>query len=283
MNAVLICPSHIPAVAALERKRPLVLAPFLGQTVLEYGLAHLAALGVKHVRLLVPDRASQVEELVKAGEAWGLTLETLSGAVAEELIAAGSFNSPQLLTLDHLPQLPDHPLWRSYRDWYVAQQVLIAKIAPQRVGMREITPGVFVGLRSKVAVDATLSGPCWIGAGVHVGSRVVIGAGTVVEDGSYIEEGAELHRSIVGPGTYVGKFTEILDSFAWGNSLLSFESGSVAEVSDPFLLSEVRTRKGLTGGLLDALWGPRTVAPNSPPEAISHERLPAGLALEPQP
>jgi len=237
MKIVLRCPKHCSTVPALSRRHPLVLAPFLGQTVLEHTLAALATEGFRQVRIEASDRVNHLQEIVGSGQAWGLKVEfpsphDLNDDVVEDPV----------ITLDHLPQLPQQPLWNSYRDWYNAQQTLLSTMARQRVGMREIAPDVFVGLRSQVTADARLIGPCWIGANVFVGSGTLIGPGTILEDGCYIDAGAEIIGSVAGPKTYVGSCTEIRDSFAWGSDLLQLDTGSVIEVSDPFLLSAVKPK-----------------------------------------
>lgn len=251
MKLVLRCPRQRSTVPALGRRRPLVLAPFLGQTVLEHTLAALATAGVRQIRIEASDRADQLQEVVGSGQTWGLKVEFSSAHDLNDDSA-----EDQVMTLDHLPQLPQQPLWSSYRDWYNAQRALLSSVARQRVGMREIAPDVFVGLRSQVAADARLIGPCWIGANVHISPGTLIGQGTVLEDGSYIDSGAEIIGSVVGPQTYVGSCTEIRDSFAWGSDLLQLDTGSVIEVSDPFLLSAVKSKPKMFAFLQRILsWG----------------------------
>ena len=52
-----------------------------------------------------------------------------------------------------------------------------------RIGLRETRPGVWVGMRSRIAGDAELLAPCWIGENVLVGSGATLGPGAVVENG----------------------------------------------------------------------------------------------------
>jgi len=248
MNLALEFPTDGSAVPALSRKTPLVLAPFLGQTVLEHALAGLASEGVKRVRIEAGDQAEQIQRVVGQGEAWGLALEVSSALGRQDGLAPA-----RVLTLDQLPQLPQQPLWRNYRDWFSAQQALMPVLARQRVGTREVSPGVFIGLRSRIAADARMSGPCWIGASVFVGPGAIIGPGTVIEDGSYVDAGAEIVGSIIGPQTYVGAFTEVRDSFAWGNELLHLDTGSLTKVADRFLLGELQVRRNRLGGLIDII------------------------------
>lgn len=241
-NVILNCSVNDIAVPALARKRPVVLGPFLGATVLEHALAALATDGVKRVQLEVADHDEEIRSVVGRGKAWGLEVEFVADAATVK-----SSSDTRSVSLETLPQLPDRPLWRSYRDWYGAQLSLLPRLAPQRVGMKEIATSVFVGLRSQIAPDARLNGPCWIGANVFIGSGAVIGPGTVIEDGCYIDSGAEVTGSTVGPQTYVGKFTEVHDSFAWGSELLHLDTGSLTEVADRFLLGALRQPKNWLG------------------------------------
>ncbi len=246
MNAVLRCSPDITTVPALARRHPLALTPFLGATVLEHALSALAAEGVKHVRIEATDRVDELRHITGRGEAWGLEIQ-FSDDAPDPLPPA------RIVELDRLPQLPNQPLWRTYRDWYSAQLALLPAMANRRVGMREMAPGVFVGLRTRVDPSATLLGPCWIGANISIGSRAVVGPGTVIEDGSYIDSSAEVSGSIVGPQTYVGAFTEVRNSFAWGRDLLNLDTGSLTEVSDRFLLAGLQRRPGAWGGIGEAV------------------------------
>jgi len=48
--------------------------------------------------------------------------------------------------------------------------------------------------------------------------------------------------SIVGPETYVGEFTEVKHSLAWGSTLINWQTGSCTHVPDAFLLSPLSQR-----------------------------------------
>ncbi len=248
MNVILQCPVEVSAVPALANQRPLVLVPFLGQTVLEHALAGLAAEGAKRVRIEGTEPVEEIRQVVGQGEAWGIKI-----VFSQDAPPAGEWSDARVVKLNALPQLPQQPLWGSYRDWYAAQLALLPVVAAQRVGMREVAPGVFVGHRTQVAGDATLIGPCWIGANVFIGPKATVGPGSIIEDGSYIDGGAEIVGSVVGPQTYVGAFTELRDSFAWGNRLLHLGTGSLTEVTDCFLLGPVQSESKLVDGLRSAV------------------------------
>ncbi len=252
MKALIICPADRKAVAALARRRPLALTPCLGQPVLGRVLAFLASAGAKEITVLAADRPDRIRKFAGRGEAWGVKLEVIPEAreltVAEARAkyqaspAAGERWLPaphDIFLLDRLPQWPDQPMWESYAGW---QHVLLAGLpqaAREKVGMREVSPGVYLGLRTKVAESVQLRAPCWIGANVWLGPRVTVGPESIVEDDVYVDTGAEIAGSIIGPKTYVGALTEVRQSLAWGRDLLNLASGSVTEVTDHFLLGEL--------------------------------------------
>lgn len=242
---ILICPGPRPAVAALAVKQPLVLAPFLGQSVLEHAIAHYAAAGATEISILASDRPESIRAALGHGERWGVRLTVVSETVELEVAAArarhghGQTGDTEVWLLDRLPQLPGHSLWDSPAAWLAAQLALLPRAAKERVGMHQRAPGVFVGLRSRIAGDATLQGPCWIGTNVRVGSGAVVGPNAIIEDGSFVDEGAEVGHSVVGPETYVGAQTELRDSLAHGADLLNLRNGSRATITDRFLLGDL--------------------------------------------
>lgn len=231
LKVIVHCPLASDTVPELSRRKPLVLLPFLGGTVLAHALTALAGEGIQQVGIEAGDRTPDILQWVGNGKAWGLRIGT-----AESLQEESPGTDYRELTLDQLPQLPGRKLWVSYLGWFDVQMSLLESLARLKVGMREIQPGVFVGLRSRVAADARLSAPLWIGEHVFVGSGVRLGPKAIIEDHCYIDAGTEVSGSVVGPETYVGSCTEIHRSFAWGGDLLNFESGSFTQVADKFLL-----------------------------------------------
>lgn len=250
MKALLICPSERPQVRALAQDYPLVLTPLLGQSLLEYWLSHLACSGVKEVLLLAHDRPEQVGEVAGDGSRWGLTLAVaeesreLSPAQALLKYAAELDAGPgrtRLAVLDHLPERSEHPLFASYAGWFSElQQWMEQALTPERVGVHETRPGIWQGVGGEVSPEAVLQAPCWLGQHVFVGAGAVVGPNTIVEDGAFVEPGAEVTRSCIGTGTFVGRFARIDGSLAFGNTLVNWQTGSLATVPDSFLLSALR-------------------------------------------
>lgn len=254
MNAFLICPAPRPAVAALAEKAPLAALPLFGATVIEYWLVHLAGRGARQVSVLAADRAEELSRIVGDGARWGLTVEivpTPAEPTVQETLArygenaACAGNEPpapdDIVLLDHFPSLAGADMFGSYERWFDAVQTWMPHaLTPDRVGWREIKPGVHAGIRSHIPGDAILIPPCWIGEKVYLGPGVTIGPMAVVEDRTIVETGAEITRSIVGPETLVGRFTEIRESLAWGDTLIDWRTGSCLRVSDAFLLCPLR-------------------------------------------
>jgi len=259
MKAILICPSPRSAVPLLSENAPLAAAPLLGQSLIEYWLSYLACAGARQVTVLAHDRSERVSGLAGDGARWGLEVTTIAESReltpgqallkhAPELGAIGAQSGVALL--DHLPGLAERPILTSYADWFQALcEWMPRAVTPDRVGIRQTAPGIWVACRARVARDAQLRAPCWVGDRACVGAGARLGPCTVVEDGAVIDSAAELAGSWIGPDTFVGRFAEVANSLAWGNALLKWQNGSLAKVADPFLLCALRQpRAGRAAG-----------------------------------
>lgn len=248
MKTCLICPSERFAVSALAQTAPLSNLSILGKSLLEYWLEHMAGLGAKQVYVLAADRPGMVCELAGNGARWGLNVEVL--AEAREL-TPGLARSKYPVTkadwlpepcdavlMDHFPGQPEHPLFASYAGWFSAVLAWLPKAATMnRIGVRELQPGVWTAMHTHIAGTARLQAPCWIGEGVRVGPRSVIGPMAILENHVFVESDSEITNAIVGPETLVGKFTGLNDTLARGGTVIDLKTGSVASVNDPFLIS----------------------------------------------
>ena len=249
MKACLICPAERPAVSALAQIAPLANLPLLGKSLLEYWLEHLASLGATQVQVLAADRPDLARAVVGNGARWGF----ISAEVSEEmrelppLLARAKYPILQtvewlpepfdMVSMTHFPGQPEHPLFASYADWFAALFAWLPHAATlNRIGVREVQPGVWAGMRSHIAPSAQLRGPCWIGEGSRVGPRSVIGPKAIVEDYALIESDCQVTDAVIGPQTLVGKLAEVKDSFAWGGTLINWKTGSITTSPDPFFV-----------------------------------------------
>lgn len=244
-KALLICPSPRGGVPELSRTAPLAAAPLLGESLVEYWLSHLAQAGVKEVRILADDRPEQISKVAGDGARWGLKVEVtpelreLTTAQAQIKYASEFPATGQNLiaVLDHFPGAQEWPLFTSHADLFVAMMRWMPKAKTvDRVGVRELRPGIWLGLHAQISPEAQLRGPCWVGQHVYVGARATVGPNAVVEDRSLVEAGAEIVNSVIGTDTFVGRLAALQKSFAWGNTLVNWETDSVIQVPDAFLL-----------------------------------------------
>jgi len=266
MKALLICPSPRPAVLSLSADAPLAAVPLLGESLLEYWLTDLTLAGIKQVRVLADDRPEQVSALIGNGARWGIAVEV--SAESRELTPAqaqlkyaqefpSTISQNVIATLDHFPGMPQRKLFNSYADLFAGLNDWMPKARTvDRVGVRELQPGVWVGTHVHISPEAKLRAPCWIGKYTFIGPRAVIGPCAVVEDRSFVEGGAEIVNSVVGPDTFVGQLLALQDSFAIGNTLTNWKSAACSRITDAFLLSALRRpaiARSSEGGILDRL------------------------------
>jgi NDP-sugar pyrophosphorylase family protein len=237
MKSVLICPSDHLNVRLLAVDTPLAAVPALGQAVVEYWMSHLACSGVKQVLVLASDRADEVRKLVGDGSRWGVVAEVLEEARELTPEQAAAKYTAQASVMDHFPGLPSHPLFAGYSQWFAALEAWmpLAK-TPDRVGMRELRPGVWAGLHGHISSKATLRAPCWLGDHVYVGPGAMVGPRVILERGAFVEPDAEIESSVVGPATFVGRYVRVKDSLAWGGTLVHLQTGLENKVSDAFVL-----------------------------------------------
>ena len=268
MNAVLICPAERPELEQLGKAAPLAAVPMLGQSPVEHWLEHLSRLKVKHVRVLTADRPHLLRLLVGDGSRWGLQVEVLPERAeltpeqALEKYGAENVRNPvklihHIFTADVLPG-DSKPLFTNYSCLMDALKERLSRVkAGDRIGLREIKPGIWVGLRTKIDPKARLHAPCWIGENAWIGPEAVIGPNAIIEDRTFIDRGAWIENSLVLPDTYVGEVVEVRDSIAWANRLINCKSGSCVLVPDEFLLSGFQRPKPLR---LGAGWPGRIAA-----------------------
>jgi len=265
MKAMLICPSSRPAVNQLSQVAPLAALPLLGECLVEYWLTHLALTGFQEVTILADDRPEEISAIVGNGARWGLKVEVI--AESRELSPAQAQikyalefppTAPQniIIMLDHLPGMPQRSLFGGYADLFAALVEWMPRAKTEdRVGVRELRPGIWIGMHAHISPHAQLQAPCWIGQYSYIGAGAVIGPMAVVEDRAFIEGGAEIIGSVVGRDTFVGQLLAVENSFALGNTLTNWKSGSLTQIADAFLLCALRRPAAArhSEGLLDRL------------------------------
>src|SRR5579871_6310212 len=119
-KALLICPGRRPAVALLAESCPLVVAPLLGKSLVDYWIEYFVALGVCEILISASDRPDQIRALVGDGTRWGLPISVtaekneLTFEQAIEKYGAPSGALPEVVVLmDHLPGRPGIHIFQS--------------------------------------------------------------------------------------------------------------------------------------------------------------------------
>ncbi|HEV2208361.1 MAG TPA: hypothetical protein VG167_06260 [Verrucomicrobiae bacterium] len=257
MKALLLCPPEQTETKILAANAPLAAVPMLGASLVEYWLSHLALTGVSHVRVLAHDRPEHICALAADGARWGLSVEvtaeprelTASQAMVKYASELGSTADPaKLVVLDHLPGMSEQPLFSSYAEWFNGLRAWMPRaLTPDRVGVRELRPGVWVGIHSRISPDACLIAPSWVGERVFVGAHAVIGPHAIIESGAFIEPGVEITESWVAPDTFVGQLARIARSLAAGNQLVHWPTATATTILDPFLMCRLRHPRRLRG------------------------------------
>ena len=253
MNAILICPGERENVLALAETVPLCNQVICGKGVIEYWIESLAVRGIRRVLVLATDRPEQVRALVGDGSRWGLQIDVnpeireLTVEEAHYKYAKAFSGAPvDVVLMDTLPGLPGSPLFRSYAHWHAALMEWMPRAAtPDRIGVREVKPGVWVGLRTRISPTAQIQGPCWIGEDVEIGPEASVGPRVVVESRAVIEADAAVADAEVGPETVVGRLTELRHSLAFGATLVSHKLNSCTKISDTFLLCDLSPRRSI--------------------------------------
>jgi NDP-sugar pyrophosphorylase family protein len=250
MKFILICPSNRTSVPLLGESAPLAAVPLLGQSLLEYWLAHVASSGAKEAIVLANDRPAYIRSIAGTGARWGLSVTVIEESreltPAEALLKYDKdlgLESSQngIIVMDHFPNLAEKPLFSDYSAHFQTLLSWLPRAGTlDRVGVRELAPGIYTDLRAHVSTKAKLKAPCWLGKNVYVGAGATVGPMTIVEEGSFVESGALVSHSFVGPDTFVGKLAELSESFAQGDTLVNLRTGSVTKVPDNFLLSALR-------------------------------------------
>ena len=263
MTHLLIAPWSRKPVSHLGKAWSLAARPLLGQGLVEYWLGHLACSGLKDVGILNDDKPGAIETLVGTGARWGISIKLIEES--RELTAAQAFlkyekqlksgTTSQITVMDHFPGQPEKPLFAGYKGFYEAMMDWLPRaVTPERVGARQIRPGVWVGVHAHVSEDAELVGPCWIGSHAYIGAKTVIGPNAIIEDGGFVESISAITNSIVGPDTFVGQCAEISGSIALGNTLVNVDTESAIEISDEFVLCALRRPRALqTAGWFERL------------------------------
>lgn len=270
MKAILICPAERPGVSAIAESAPLAIFSIFGKELICHWIEYLAHKGAKEILISAADRPEKIRAVVGDGSRWGVKAEVfaetreLSTEEARKkyrLQESGWIEAPHDVTLmETLPLWPETKLFSSYASLFAVLSKSFQKAATRdRIGLREISSGVWAGLGAQISSDAKLLPPCWISDHACIGSNAVVGPFAIVESRVVVDANATISHSVIAPDTFIGKFISVENSFAIGSTLVNWQTNSQTKVVDPFLLAPLnwpvpRLRNGNMIGSIAALF-----------------------------
>lgn len=240
---ILICPDACSELDEIIDGIPIPLAHYIGKPLIEHALDGYSRLGITDILLLVSDRPSDVRAYVEDGAAWGLKLQIspeareLSVSEAQERYAA--FGADAIHTLRALPQANEQEIIKNAQTWHQSRASLLPLIAKGVLGAREISEGIWCGMKTVIHPTAILIAPCWIGQNVQISAHTRIGPNAFIENHTVIDTHAIVENSSISPRTYLGSMASLMDSIATGDLLLNWKNGSQTRICDSFLLSRL--------------------------------------------
>jgi hypothetical protein len=256
-RAALICPEHRDGIQEVIGGLPLVLAVYLGKPLIDHALYGLTRDGFDRVLVFVSDRPAEVRDYIGNGATWGLQVEVMPTpaeiTAGEARLSHGMGDEEPVLLLDRLPQAPDIPILSNLESWHASRHTLLPLLVPRQIGTQEHSPGVWMGMKVRIAPTALIEAPAWIGHQSIIGDGARIGPHGFVENDSYVESHAEVTNSTVGARTYLGGMTHLTGSVACGSVLANWSNGSVFRLTDSFLLAPLDIDRKAASGYLARL------------------------------
>jgi NDP-sugar pyrophosphorylase family protein len=252
MKSVILCPGRRPGLEGLWERAPLANKPIFGKTVVEHWLEFLSATGAKQVTVIAPDRAGEIARRLGKGERWGLSLEVVSAPSEMNVEDArkrfrketdsGWMTMPHdFIAADCLPGDTQNALFTTYAGFFQTLRAWMPSAQQEpHVGLHQILPGVWAGLRTRIAPGVKFCAPVWLGDHVHIEADAVVGPNAVIENCAWIGAGAEITNSYLGEETYLGPTTHLNHSLALGAMLIDWKNNSRTWLKDPFLLCNLR-------------------------------------------
>ena len=121
--------------------------------------------------------------------------------------------------------------------WSVLQRVLRGEVAHMSMPGREVRPGVWVGLNTRIDWDnVTIEGPVYLGSSVKLEPGVTIIGPTWIGHGSHIRRRAVVSRSILFEYTRIGEGMEFSQMIVSPNYCVDSKGQAVYRGDDSCLL-----------------------------------------------
>jgi mannose-1-phosphate guanylyltransferase len=117
--------------------------------------------------------------------------------------------------------------------WSVLQRVLRGEVAHMNMPGREVRPGVWVGLNTRIPWDdVSITGPVYIGSSVRIDPGAKIVGPTWIGHGSHIRSGATVECSVLFEYTRIGEGMEFADMIVSPNYCVNSRGDTVYRGDD---------------------------------------------------
>lgn len=256
MNTLLICDATPGGKGFFRPRVPAALVPVFGRSSIDRALEQIHREGGAEVIVLASDRPHLVRAALASGSHWGMRVQVeavesvLSADVArlrfsDGFATAGDISVRRLSESNKLSAAAGAEPGRE-----LFARLLESGTQPDLVTMRQTAPGIWASSRARVHPAAKLVAPVWIGPSVRIAAGAEIGPGTIIEAGALVEPEARLVAAWIGPDTYVGRGAELVEAEVWGSVIQAKAGGGLLDVSDTFVLADLRNRGAEATGLL---------------------------------
>ncbi|MEI8139628.1 MAG: NDP-sugar synthase [bacterium] len=129
----------------------------------------------------------------------------------------------------------------SIRDYYALNMSIVGEEAPRyvRAGY-SLIDDVSIGYNVVIPPSVSVTPPVAIGNNSRIGVMASVGPLAVIGNHVIIDRQSDLSRCVILDGTYVGRGLEIRGKIVAGGRLIDPDSGTIAEINDPWLVAAVR-------------------------------------------
>jgi len=110
---------------------------------------------------------------------------------------------------------------------------------PIGIARRATADGLWIGNGARIHPSARVTAPVWLGEHVFVAADAVIGPDAVIGARSVVDRGANVTRSLIAPGSYVGAGVELREVILSGRCLVNVALEARLDIADRELAGPV--------------------------------------------
>jgi len=221
-----------------ESNRSFTLWPVGNKAYIDHWMDEAVNNGIDEIAIYTADRPAELREHLNNGLYWSIPvtiypLQSDDKAPADAIPIVGLRQKNQTRApIDSPAGLLQH--WMQLnRDWLDNQNEYSQRVE------RKHPSGGWVGPKTRIHPSAILEAPFWIHGKCDIGPKAHIGPYACIGENAIIDENASVQKSIVLPGTLVGRNVSLDQVAADGGLLLNAKHGCRVPITDAFILSDI--------------------------------------------